>query len=252
MPTFSANLGFLWQDRSLVEGIHAAMNAGFAAVECHWPYDTPTHEVSEALLSADMRMMSLNTRAGDRSAGEMGFAAVPGQEKRARQDIDEAVEYAEAIDARCIHVLAGNASGDEARSSFLDNIEYACASAPDRTILIEPLNRFDAPTYFLKTIAQARQILREIGAPNLRIMFDCYHVGRTEKDVIAQFDLALTEIGHIQFASVPDRGPPDHGEVDYRAVFAHLDASGWDYPIGAEYISGSVTDMDLQWMQFGR
>ncbi|MCU0790685.1 MAG: isomerase, partial [Nitratireductor sp.] len=46
---FSANLGFLWADRPLPEAIRAAKAAGFDAVECHWPYDTPVEVVNSAL-----------------------------------------------------------------------------------------------------------------------------------------------------------------------------------------------------------
>ena len=49
MTRFSANLGFLWTDRSLVDAIHAAHDAGFDAVECHWPYDYDPAEVKAAL-----------------------------------------------------------------------------------------------------------------------------------------------------------------------------------------------------------
>jgi hydroxypyruvate isomerase len=42
MPKFSANLGFLWPDRPLLDRIDAAAKAGFKAIELHWPYATPT------------------------------------------------------------------------------------------------------------------------------------------------------------------------------------------------------------------
>ena len=42
MPTFSANLGFLWQEHTLADAIRAAHTAGFNAVECHFPYNEPT------------------------------------------------------------------------------------------------------------------------------------------------------------------------------------------------------------------
>ena len=79
-------------------------------------------------------------------------------------------------------------------------------------------------------------------------MFDCYHVGRTEGDVIARLRALFPLIGHIQFAAVPDRGAPDHGEVDYASVFAEITALGWDAPLGAEYKSGTDTDATLGWL----
>lgn len=250
MTRFSANLGFLWTDRSLPDAIRAAKAAGFDAVECHWPYDTPTADIRAALDDTGLPMLGLNTRRGDVAAGDNGLAALSGREAEARAAIDEALAYAVAIGASCVHVMAGFATGASAEAAFLANLRYACdrAAAVDRTILIEPLNRFDAPRYFLNTTAQAEDLIHQTAAPNLRLMFDCYHVGRTEGDVIGRLRALYPLIGHIQFAAVPDRGPPDHGAVEYRSVFAEIAALGWDAPLGAEYKPGGPTEPTLGWM----
>lgn len=232
MTRFSANLGFLWTDRPLPEAIHAAHAAGFAAVECHWPYETPAEEVRAALDATGLPMLGLNTVRGN--PGENGLAALPGREGEARAAIDQAIRYADAVDAGAIHVMAGFASGAEARATFDANLAYA-TDQTDRMILIEPLNRHDAPGYFLHTTDQASQIIASVGAPNLRLMFDCYHLGRTEGDVMTRLTDLLPLIGHIQFASVPDRGAPDHGELNYTAIFDHIAALGWETPLGAEF-----------------
>ena len=56
-------------------------------------------------------------------------------------------------------------------------------------------------------------------------------------------------IGHIQFASVPDRGAPDHGEINYQHIYAHLATLGYDAPLGAEYKLDGDTDKSLGWLQ---
>ena len=101
---FSANLGFLWNDRPLPEAIRAARAAGFDAVECHWPYVIPADEVKAALDETGLRMLGLNTRRGDVDAGDNGLSAIPGREAEAREAIDEAIAYATAIDTPNIHV----------------------------------------------------------------------------------------------------------------------------------------------------
>lgn len=229
---FSANLGFLWVGQPLPDAIRSAKTAGFAAVECHWPYDTPANEVKDALIETGLPMLGLNTRRGN--LGENGLAALPGRETDAQAAIDEAIAYADAIDADAIHVMAGIASGAAAHASFLENLQYA-VSQTNRTILIEPLNPHDAPGYFLSTTGQAREIIETIAADNLKLMFDCYHVGRTEGDVTTRLKELLPLIGHIQFASVPDRGVPDHGELHYPTVFTTIRSLGWPRPMGAEF-----------------
>ncbi|MEL7012031.1 MAG: TIM barrel protein [Pseudomonadota bacterium] len=232
MTRFSANLGFLYTDRPLPDAIHAAHAAGFDAVECHWPYDTPAGDVRAALEATGMPMLGLNTVRG--TPGENGLCALPGREAEAQAAIEQAIAYADAIDAGAIHVMAGFTEGPEAQAVYEKNLRLACQST-DRMILIEPLNRHDAPGYFLQTTEQARNLIEKLGLPNLRLMFDCYHVGRTEGDVMTRLTDLLPIIGHIQFASVPDRGPPDQGELNYAAIFNHIQMLGWTKPLGAEF-----------------
>lgn len=249
---FSANLGFLWADRPLPDAIRAAHAAGFDAVECHWPYATPAADVLAALQDTGLPMLGLNTARGDVAARENGLSALPGREGDARDAIDEAIAYAAAIGASAIHVMAGFGNGSAAHATFVANLRYARQQAPAAiTLLIEPLNRHDAPGYFLQTTDQARDIITEIDLPGIKLMFDCYHVGRTEGDLITRLSDLKPVIGHIQFASVPDRGAPDHGEVAYDAVFAAINAMGWALPLGAEYKPGGDTDATLGWLKRG-
>jgi hydroxypyruvate isomerase len=250
MMQFSANLGFLWADRPLPDAIRAAKAAGFHAVECHWPFETPASEVKAALTETGLQMLGLNTRRGDIENGENGLSALPGRETEARAAIDEAIAYAVQIGARKIHVMAGFDQRNAARQTFIDNLNYACekGASHDLTMLIEPLNQYDAPGYFLQTTKQATEIIETVGTSNLKLMFDCYHVGRTEGDVITRLRDVLPIVGHIQFASVPDRGTPDHGEIDYRSVFSEVETLGWSAPLGAEYKPQGETDASLAWM----
>ncbi len=248
MTQFSANLGFLWADLPLPKAIAAAKDAGFVAVECHWPYHTPAEDTARALRDTGLRMLGINTVRG--KPGENGLAALPGRETEARAAIDQALAYAARIEAGMVHVMAGFASGADARAVFVANLAYAAkrAAALGITILIEPLNRHDAPGYFLRTTDQAREIIAKVGVQNLKLMFDCYHIGRTEGDITTRFIDLLPIIGHVQFASVPDRGPPDHGELDFTTIFAAIAEAGWVAPLGAEYKPKGPTAESLGWM----
>lgn len=250
MTLFSANLGFLWNDRSLPDAIRAAKQAGFDAVECHWPYETPAAEVKVALTETGLEMLGINTRRGDVSAKENGLSALPGREAEARAAIDEAVNYAAAIGARCVHVMAGFSSGPDAHAAFVANLAHACDRAADHgiTILIEPLNHYDAPGYFLSTTGQASAIISAVGRDNLKLMFDCYHVQLMEGDVTNRLRKLEPVIGHIQFASVPDRGAPDHGELNFAHVFRVISDMGYAQPLGAEYKPVGETGDSLSWM----
>ena len=250
----SANLGFLWRDRSLPDAIRAAKTAGFDAVEVHWPYDVDPAEVKAALDETGLPLLGLNTDRGDVANGENGLSALPGREPEARAAVDQALAYALATGARNIHVMAGFAQGAQAENVFVSALEYACAKAEPYgiTILIEPLNHYDAPGYFLSTTSHAEELIERVAQDNLKLMFDCYHVQLMEGDISHRLARLKPVIGHIQFARVPDRGPPDGGELNYSHVFDVIRQIGWDAPIGAEYKSSEPTNDTLGWMANAR
>lgn len=239
---FSANLGFLWNDRPLPDAIRAAHAHGFDAVEFHWPYDNPIAEVKAALDDTQLPLMGLNTIRG--AAGENGLSALVGRTDEARAAINQALEWAGQLGAANVHVMAGFASGDKAREQFMQNLAYACEQAKGSGIgiLIEPLNPHDAPNYFLANQSMARSIISDMNLDKLGVMFDCYHVARTEGDVLAEYQASRSIIGHVQFASVPLRQEPSAEDLQ---LLAKLD---WNGPLGAEYKPAGTVEQGLGWL----
>ena len=252
MTRFSANLGFLWTELSLPDAIHAAASAGFSAVECHWPFDTPAADVITALKQTGLPMIGLNTRRGDVSAGDNGVAAISDRKEEAMRYIDEAIAYASSIACGNVHVMAGiTDGGPTAEKTFQQNLHYACQQAQKHsiTILIEPLNSYDAPGYHLSTMDAALSTLSAVDMPNLKIMFDCYHLQIMQGDLTRRLQQNLKNIGHIQIAAVPDRSEPDSGELHYPNLLKAIDDMEWTGYIGAEYKPRSSTDEGLGWMR---
>ena len=252
MPKFSANLGFLWTELNLPQAIHAAKQAGFAAVECHFPYAIPANEVAAALTETGLEMLGINTRLGINGPDDFGVMAMPGRETEARGYVDEAIAYARIINSRNINCVAGKTGGGtEAETVFRKNLAYACqqAAAHGIGIVIEPINQRDAPGYHVSLIEQALETIQAVGADNLKLMFDCYHTQIMQGDLTERLKQTLPDIGHIQFAAVPDRGEPDSGEVNYPYLLAALDDMGWQGFVGAEYRPRTTTSKGLGWMQ---
>ena len=252
MTRFSANLGFLWTELSLPEAIHAAGQAGFKAVECHWPFATDSAEVKAALAHAALPMLGLNTRRGDVAGGDNGVAAIPGREAEARNYIDEAIIYAREIDCPNVHVMAGvSDQGAAADTTFAQNLLYACRHAYEynMNILIEPLNQYDAPGYHLQTIDDALNTMSAVDARNLKLMFDCYHLQIMQGDLTRRLQRHIKDIGHIQIASVPDRTEPDNVELHYPNLLRSLDDMGWTGYVGAEYKPRTTTAEGLNWLK---
>ncbi len=255
--TFSANLGFLFTEFALPDAIRAAKAAGFAAVECHFPYGHDAGTVKAALEETGLTILGVNTVPGDIAAGDFGLAAVPGRTAAARAAIDQAVDYATAVDAANIHVMAGRTDGGAAaQDTYRANLAYACDRAAEtgKTILIEPINHRDVPGYHLSLVEDGAHLIAQLGRDNLRLMFDCYHTQIMQGDLIRRIARHLPVIGHIQIAAVPDRGEPDAGEVHFPNLVAAIRAAGFTAPIGAEYKPrGADTAAGLGWLSaYGR
>ena len=134
MPRLSANLGFLWPDRPLLDRIEAAGRAGFEAVELHWPYETPPEAVRETCQRSGVRLLGINSPPGDPENGEFGLGALPGREDDFQATVDQAIAYALSAGANSIHVIAGIVPPEErdsARHIFVANLKTASKKADE-------------------------------------------------------------------------------------------------------------------------
>ena len=249
---YSANLGFLFTELALPAAVRAAARAGFDALECHFPYDTPPDDLRAALDETGLRMLALNTWPGDRAAGEFGLCALPDRVDDARREIARAVDYAAATGMDAVHIMAGRTDGGTAaEETFVANLRHACkaAGAYGMTVLIEPINTRDVPGYHLSTTDHAERLLDAVADDRLRIMFDCYHMQIMQGDLAKGLERLLPKIGHVQIAAVPDRGEPDAGEIDYRWLLGRLADLGYDGHVGAEYKPrGADTAAGMGWL----
>ncbi|MEM1376625.1 MAG: TIM barrel protein [Pseudomonadota bacterium] len=248
---FSANLGFLWVDRPLPDRIRAAKAAGFDAVECHFPYEHPVEEIKGVCDETGLRMLGINTAPGPEEC--FGMAALPGREVEAIALIDQAIDYAAALGAQHINTMAGLTGGAaDAEEVYRENLAYACekAAAHGLMIVIEPLNPRAKPNYHCWRLDQAAETIKAVGADNLKIMYDFFHMQIVHGDLEATLRENIDLIGHIQFAAAHDRGEPDDGEVNFSYLFSVLNCLGYKGHLGAEYVPryGSVED-GLGWLQ---
>ena len=248
MPRLAANLGHLFTERPLIERISAAAAAGFSAVELQFPYDLAPSTVKAVLARNNLTQLGINTPQGP----ESGLAALPGRERDWEAAFARALDYVVAIGGRAIHCMAGTVPPEQrpaAETVFVRNLTRAAAQAANAniTLLIEPLNQRDRPGYFLSRVEHAAAVVAKVGAPNVRIQFDCYHVQIMGGDLITRFQKYLPAIGHVQIAAVPSRGEPDEGEINYSAVIEAIDRSSYSGWIGCEYKPRTRTEDGLGW-----
>jgi len=251
---YSANIGFLWDHLPLPERIGAAADAGFDAVECHFPYEYPAPEIKLALTSVGLPMLGLNTGLGP--DGCFGLAAIAGAEDKARELIDQAIDYAVEISATNINVVAGLTGGDrKAQAVYVDNLKYACekAKACEKTVMIEPLNPRAVADYHFSTVEQAIEIIDVVDADNMKLMFDFFHAQIVQGDLETLIRQYVDYFAPIQISAVHDRGEPDQGEINYPYMLGILENAGYNGYIGAEYKPrGDDVESGLSWLNYFR
>ncbi|RME14042.1 MAG: hydroxypyruvate isomerase [Alphaproteobacteria bacterium] len=249
MPRFAANLTFLFRELPFLERFEAAAEAGFAGVEVLFPYDDPAREITGRLSRHGLELVLINCPPPNWAGGARGFAAVPGLEERFRRDFRRALRFARALGAGHLHVMAGVASGDAARETFVNNLSWAAAEDPSMSLTIEPINPTDMPGYFLADFETAAEVLDAVDAPNLGLQFDMYHAQMITGDGMATWAAHGHRARHVQVGGFPGRHEPLAGEIDYPAFFARLDAEGYSGWVSGEYNPEGRTEDGLGWIR---
>ena len=258
MPKFAANLTMLFNEVPFLDRFERAAKAGFDAVEFLFPYAYPAAEIRSRLATHGLKLVLHNLPAGDWDAGERGIACLPDRIDEFRDGVARAIEYATALGAPQVNCLAGKsplgASDATLRQTLVGNLRYAAGELKRAglKLLVEPINTYDIPGFYLNRTAQALSILDEVGSDNLFVQYDIYHAQRMEGELAATLARHLARIAHVQLADNPGRNEPGTGEINYPFLFAHLDRIGYKGWVGCEYKPATTTEAGLGWLAAAR
>jgi hydroxypyruvate isomerase len=139
----------------------------------------------------------------------------------------------------------------QARETLIRNLQWAADQAAPHgvTLLLEAINQRDKPGYFYSKQADSNSIREACARNNIKLMFDVYHVGCAEGDILTKLAQYMPHIGHIQIAAVPTRNEPDEGEVSYPNVLKRVDELGYTGWIGCEYRARGEVEAGLGWLK---
>jgi hydroxypyruvate isomerase len=254
MPRLAANLSMMFNEVPFLERFDAAARAGFKAVEFLFPYDHPAAELRRRLADAGLAQALFNAPPGDWAKGERGLASLPGRREEFRQGIQQALEYATALDCPLVHVMAGIPAGVPpvtAAALYAANLAWAGeqALAAGKRLVIEPINHRDMPGFYLNTVEQGAAVVEAIGRDRLGLQFDIYHCQITEGDLSKRLEALMPIVGHIQIADVPARNEPGTGEIGWDFLLPRIDALGYAGWVGCEYRPAGDTVAGLAWRQ---
>lgn len=253
MPRFAANITFLYNEVEFLERFAAARRSDFKAVEFHYPYEFDKSVMCEALESSGLEAALINIPVGDKAKGDNGLACLPGRETDFRAAVALAIDYATALGVPRANCLAGLVPADadrrECHAAFVNNLRFAAGEfrKAGLELMIEPLNSRDVPRFFLNHSRQAVEIIREVGADNVKLQYDLYHMQLMEGALAQTMEELLPFIGHIQFADTPGRHEPGTGELNFDFLFRHIDRIGYSGWTSAEYRPLTTTAASLSW-----
>ena len=258
MPRFAANLSMLFTEVPLLERFERAARAGFTSVELQFPYEAPAEVIQSRLVANRLTMVLHNLPAGDWAAGERGIACHPDRVEEFQAGVARAIHYAHTLGVTQLNCLAGKqpagVDGVTARRVFVNNLRFAAAALKEAglKLLIEPVNNYDIPGFWLNSTALALSVLDEVGADNAFLQYDVYHAQRYEGELAATLEKHLARIGHIQVADNPGRHEPGTGEINYNFLFTHLERIGYKGWVGCEYKPAGTTEAGLGWLETAR
>lgn len=253
MIRLAANLTMLFTEVPFMQRFEAAAAAGFEGVEFLFPYAFDAQEIADQLRRNQLTLVLHNLPPGNWDAGERGIACHPDRIAEFEAGVASAVHYAKILGAPQLNCLAGIAPAGvdrgAAEQTLIRNLSYAAAELKKHQIrlLIEPINTFDIPGFFLSGTAQALNLIRKTGSDNLFVQYDIYHMQRMEGELINTIRTNLNMIKHMQLADTPGRFEPGTGEINYRKLFSEIDAMGYDGWIGCEYKPQNGTLAGLTW-----
>ena len=254
MPRFAANLTMLFNEVPFLDRFEKAAKSGFKAVEFLFPYAYPAEELKARLANNGLMLVLHNLPAGDWDAGDRGIACDPARINEFRAGVPKAIEYATALGVPQLNCLAGKApagvSKEQLHETLVANLRFAAAELKKAglRLLTEPINTFDIPGFFLHGTEQAVRLHDQVGADNLFLQHDIYHMQRMEGELAGTIKKHFSRIAHIQVADNPGRNEPGTGEINYAFLFNLLDSLGYQGWIGCEYKPATTTEAGLGWI----
>jgi hydroxypyruvate isomerase len=113
----------------------------------------------------------------------------------------------------------------------------ALAEASGVALMLEPLNTLvDHHGYCLSCCGDGVEVLREVGSPAVKLLFDIYHMQISEGNLISNLTANVDLVAHLHVADVPGRHEPGTGEINFLNVLSSARAAGYAGCVGMELV----------------
>lgn len=191
---------------------------------------------------------------GNKSVNPVGMGLCnPAEREGFLKEIRASAEAAKRFETSRIVVLTGfkvpGMPREQQHASIVEGLKRAhdIVAPLGITMILEPINTVaeieplnphgnNHHDYYLDRTPEAFQIVREVGSPHLKVLFDLYHVQLMEGNLINTLTKNIGLIGHFHIGDVPGRHEPGTGEIDHRNVFRAIRETGFRDFVAMEYV----------------
>jgi hydroxypyruvate isomerase len=248
------NISLLLKEYPFLERFDEAAKLGFAAVEFYWSSEVDPSEIAQKVVDSGLKVAAFNFDVGNMAGGDRGLLNDPERQTQMRENVAVALELAGKIGCHKMTQLTGNLRPGEDRRKQLDyireNLHWVCEQAAKAgvTVMVEAINGWDNRFYPLTNTRETIAFLDSVNAPNLKYLFDMYHMQRMEGNLTATLEQFVDKIAHIQIADSPKRNQPGTGEINFNYVLKVIDESRYEGSVGLEYNPLGSTAESLDWL----
>ncbi len=231
----------LFRNMKLPEQMEKVAEAGYQGFEFgNWRGQDPV-EITKVKNKLGLECACL---VGNRAVNPKGMTLVdPADREAFLTEIKASTEAAKRFESTRLVTLTGNALPGVPREAQHASIVEGLKRAHDVvaphgvTLIVEPLNTLvDHAGYYLNHTPEAFEIMREVSSPNVKILFDIYHVQIMDGNLIDSIRKNIASIGHFHVGDVPGRHEPGTGEIQYANVFKAIREAGFRDFVAMEYV----------------
>ena len=221
-----------YMGKTIEEAVRKVKEAGLDTIE-FWTWEDKDVELLEKLHNEGIRIAAFCT----------GFISLveEGEREKYIESLKKTIETAKRLGCRVLISQTGQElpiSREKQHKSMVEGLK-ACVPYLEEsgiTLVVEPLNtRVDHAGYYLSSSDEAAEIMKEVGSPYVKMLFDIYHQQIMEGDLIRRIKEYIPYIGHFHAAGNPGRHELYQSEVDYGKVFAAIQETGYEGCVGLEY-----------------
>jgi hydroxypyruvate isomerase len=245
-PQFSVMMWALNKRGSFEENLERVAQAGYGHVELVGEFMRWSEADWTRILA---RMQALKITVDASSGIKAGFADPTAGGDAFVAELKGFIPTVQRLGCGQIILLSGKridgaAPGEQQRAS-VEALKRAAdiLSAAGLTGVIEPIDRLENPSIYLDGVAEAFEIVRAVGSPRVKVLYDLYHEQRGMGNLIEKLEKNIDEVGLIHVADVPGRHEPGTGEVNYINIYRRLAELHYRGVIAMEfYPTGDVVE----------